>query len=166
MRKQTRRFTWICWAVLEFSLCWKEKCLGARIFWLGKCVEKIEWKERAQRQGRKQESIQGIMIWALFIECTVCISAFSNVYVDYLCFLASFNSLHQHYMLPTPLSLLECQKNRSILTSIHCAYNFQGQLNLLCIYVKIWCTKFKRGTILEQAQNNASHVLYTLSHVW
>lgn len=43
----------------------------------------------------------------------VCISAFIYVYMDYLCFLASLNSFHQHYMLPPPLPLLEWQKTEA-----------------------------------------------------
>lgn len=43
----------------------------------------------------------------------VCIPAFICVHMDYLCFLASLNSLHQHYMLPPPLPLLEWQKTEA-----------------------------------------------------
>lgn len=46
------------------------------------------------------------------VDC-VCISGFICVHMVYLCFFASFNSLHQHYMLPPPLPLLEWQKTEA-----------------------------------------------------
>lgn len=65
------------------------------------------------------------------VDCApVCVSAFICVHMGYLCFLASLNSLHQHYMLPPPFPLLKGQKktkNRQTLTSTRCTYSSQGQ---------------------------------------
>lgn len=69
----------------------------------------------------------------------VCVSEFGRVHVNYLCFLASLNSFHQHYMLPPPFPLLKWLKKKKVvaLRCTHCTNSTQGRLSCLCIQVKL-----------------------------
>lgn len=144
MWKQTRRFTWICWAVLEFSLmllCIQRKSAwGPESFDLESAQKKMNGgKESRERRESRDPSRSAPCVYFSVYLCVYGLPLLSCEPQQ------PSSALHVASSSPSP----RVAKNRGTLTGIRCARSIQGQLNLACINVTFWCTKFNRGTILE-----------------